>query len=170
MGALQDLLGPLAEQFSQLGLPSQIGLGFITSIVLVVVLNVLNQTLFKNSNEPPVVFHWFPVVGSTVTYGMDPPRFFKENRKKYGDVFTFVLLGRKTTVCVGPAGNDFILNGKIREVNAEDIYTVLTTPVFGKDVVYDCPNSKLMEQKKVCARSFTFTCLVPFATSRHLLT
>jgi len=35
-------------------------------------------------------------------------------------------------------------------VNAEEIYTVLTTPVFGKDVVYDCPNSKLMEQKKVC--------------------
>jgi hypothetical protein len=34
-------------------------------------------------------------------------------------------------------------------VNAEDIYTPLTTPVFGKDVVYDCPNSKLMEQKKV---------------------
>jgi sterol 14-demethylase len=26
---------------------------------------------------------------------------------------------------------------------------VLTTPVFGDDVVYDCPNSKLMEQKKV---------------------
>ncbi|EPE08931.1 cytochrome p450 51b [Ophiostoma piceae UAMH 11346] len=148
MGALQDLLGPLAQQFSQLGLGSQIGLGFVTSIVLVIVLNVLNQSLFKNSNEPPVVFHWFPVIGSTVTYGMDPPRFFKENREKYGDVFTFVLLGRKTTVCVGPAGNDFILNGKIRDVNAEEIYTVLTTPVFGKDVVYDCPNSKLMEQKK----------------------
>lgn len=53
------------------------------------------------------------------------------------------------TVYVGPKGNDFILNGKIRDVCAEDIYTVLTTPVFGKDVVYDCPNSKLMEQKKV---------------------
>ena len=24
----------------------------------------------------------------------------------------------------------------------------MTTPVFGKDVVYDCPNEKLMEQKK----------------------
>jgi hypothetical protein len=34
-------------------------------------------------------------------------------------------------------------------VCAEEIYTVLTTPVFGKDVVYDCPNAKLMEQKKV---------------------
>jgi sterol 14alpha-demethylase len=60
-----------------------------------------------------------------------------------------VLLGRKTTVYLGTAGNEFILNGKIKDVCAEDIYTVLTTPVFGKDVVYDCPNSKLMEQKKV---------------------
>lgn len=62
------------------------------------------------------------------------------------------MLGKKTTVAVGPAGNDFILNGKLKDVNAEEIYTVLTTPVFGRDVVYDCPNAKLMEQKKVgCA-------------------
>lgn len=53
------------------------------------------------------------------------------------------------TVGVGPKGNDFILNGKLKDVNAEEIYTVLTTPVFGRDVVYDCPNAKLMEQKKV---------------------
>jgi hypothetical protein len=59
------------------------------------------------------------------------------------------MLGKKTTVYLGTQGNDFILNGKLRDVCAEDIYTVLTTPVFGKDVVYDCPNSKLMEQKKV---------------------
>jgi sterol 14-demethylase len=52
-------------------------------------------------------------------------------------------------VYLGTSGSDFILNGKLKDVNAEEIYTVLTTPVFGKDVVYDCPNSKLMEQKKV---------------------
>lgn len=52
---------------------------------------------------------------------------------------------------LGRQGNDFILNGKLKDVNAEEIYTVLTTPVFGTDVVYDCPNSKLMEQKKVGA-------------------
>lgn len=50
---------------------------------------------------------------------------------------------------LGRNGSEFILNGKVKDVNAEEIYTVLTTPVFGKDVVYDCPNSKLMEQKKV---------------------
>jgi sterol 14-demethylase len=69
---------------------------------------------------------------------------------QHGDVFTFILLGKKTTVYLGTVGNEFILNGKLKDVNAEQIYTVLTTPVFGKDVVYDCPNSKLMEQKKVC--------------------
>jgi hypothetical protein len=53
------------------------------------------------------------------------------------------------TVCLDTKGNNFILNGKLKDVNAEEIYNPLCGPVFGKDVVYDCPNSKLMEQKKV---------------------
>lgn len=59
-----------------------------------------------------------------------------------------MLLGRYTTVYLGTQGNEFILNGKLKDVNAEEVYSPLTTPVFGSDVVYDCPNSKLMEQKK----------------------
>lgn len=70
-------------------------------------------------------------------------------RHQYGDIFTFVLLGKKTTVYLGTKGNDFILNGKLRDVCAEEVYSPLTTPVFGSNVVYDCPNAKLMEQKKV---------------------
>jgi len=69
--------------------------------------------------------------------------------EQYGDTFTFILLGRRTTVVLGTKGNDFILNSKWKDVSAEEIYSPLTTPVFGTDVVYDCPNSKLMEQKKV---------------------
>ena len=61
-----------------------------------------------------------------------------------------MLLGKRTTVCLGTEGNDLILNGKLKDVNAEEVYSSLTTPVFGTDVVYDCPNAKLMEQKKVC--------------------
>ncbi|KAJ5105424.1 hypothetical protein NUU61_002771 [Penicillium alfredii] len=122
---------------------------YAAAIVFIsVLLNVLNQFLFYKKNEPPVVFHWFPIVGSTVSYGMDPYRFFFTCRKKYGDIFTFILLGKKTTVYLGVEGNEFILNGKLRDVNAEEVYGKLTTPVFGSDVVYDCSNSKLMEQKK----------------------
>jgi len=62
---------------------------------------------------------------------MDPFSFFFACREKYGDVFTFVLLGRKVTVCLGTKGNEFILNGKLKDVNAEEVYTGLTTPVFG---------------------------------------
>lgn len=49
----------------------------------------------------------------------------------------------------GTQGNNFILNAKLKDANAEEIYAPLTTPVFGKGVVYDCPNEKLMEQKLV---------------------
>ena len=62
------------------------------------------------------------------------------------------MLGRKTTVYVGPEGNDFVLNGKLRDVCAEEVYNPLTAGVFGAGVVYDCPNAKLMEQKKVGSR------------------
>ncbi|OQE46375.1 hypothetical protein PENCOP_c001G07774 [Penicillium coprophilum] len=117
-------------------------------ILVLVVLNVINQLVFYNRKEPPVVFHWVPFIGSTVAYGMDPYQFFFASRAKYGDIFTFVLLGKKTTVYLGVEGNEFILNGKLKDVNAEEVYGKLTTPVFGSDVVYDCPNSKLMEQKK----------------------
>ena len=119
-------------------------------LVLTIGQHVLRQLLFRKHNEPPIVFHWLPFLGSTISYGIDPYRFFFDCRAKYGDTFTFILLGKKTTVCLGTKGNDFILNGKLRDVNAEEIYSPLTTPVFGTDVVYDCPNSKLIEQKKAC--------------------
>ncbi|KAE8326811.1 cytochrome P450 [Aspergillus sergii] len=120
----------------------------LSILVVSVIVNVLRQLLFKNYKEPPLVFHWFPFIGSTISYGMDPYRFFFNCREKYGDIFTFVLLGKKTTVYLGTKGNDFILNGKLRDVCAEEVYSPLTTPVFGRHVVYDCPNAKLMEQKK----------------------
>ncbi|KAJ5717840.1 hypothetical protein N7488_003486, partial [Penicillium malachiteum] len=115
---------------------------------LAVFANIVNQQFFYRRNEPPVVFHWFPFLGSTVRYGMDPYKFFFASRENYGDIFTFILLGKKVTVYLGIEGNEFILNGKLKDMNAEEVYGKLTTPVFGSDVVYDCPNSKLMEQKK----------------------
>ncbi|KAI0280835.1 cytochrome P450 [Russula aff. rugulosa BPL654] len=122
---------------------------FINIPVIAVVLNILRQLIFpRDSSLPPEVFHILPFVGSAAGYGNDPIAFLHSCRKKYGDVFTFILLGRKMTVALGSAGNNFILGGKVAYLSAEDAYTHLTTPVFGKDVVYDCPNEKLMEQKK----------------------
>ncbi|QBZ63616.1 hypothetical protein PoMZ_05301 [Pyricularia oryzae] len=113
-----------------------------------IILNFIWQQLPRPKSEPPLVFHWLPFIGNAVSYGMDPYRFYSQCREKHGDVFTFVLFGRRMTVFLGVQGNDFILNGKLQDLNAEEIYSPLTTPVFGSDIIYDCPNSKLMEQKK----------------------
>jgi sterol 14-demethylase len=47
-----------------------------------VFVNIVHQQFFYRRNEPPVVFYWFPIVGSTVRYGMDPYKFFFECREK----------------------------------------------------------------------------------------
>lgn len=85
MGVLENVTGVLAQQQAQHGTALVLAAGFVSFIVLAVVLNVLNQILFKNPNEPPMVFHWFPVIGSTITYGMDPYGFFEGCRAKVGE-------------------------------------------------------------------------------------
>lgn len=47
---------------------------------------------------------------------------------QYGPVFTFVLLGRRITVALNPAGNNFIMGGKHTVFSAEDAYTVSLYP------------------------------------------
>ena len=43
---------------------------------------------------------------------------------KHGDLFTFILFGRRVTAGLGPKGNNFILGGKLSDVSAEEVYTV----------------------------------------------
>lgn len=82
MGILADIVG--AVDLSGLGpSPAVLILSVLPSfLVLAIVLNVLHQLLFKNPTEPPVVFHWIPFIGSTVTYGIDPYKFFFTCRAK----------------------------------------------------------------------------------------
>jgi sterol 14-demethylase len=87
MGILETISGPLAQQISQRGTAVVVGSAVAAFFVLAIVLNVLNQLLFKNPNEPPVVFHWVPIIGSTITYGIDPYRFFFENKAKVSRPF-----------------------------------------------------------------------------------
>ncbi|CAL1716454.1 unnamed protein product [Somion occarium] len=123
-------------------------LALVNLPIISIILNVIYQLLPRDKSKPPLVWHWIPIFGSAAAYGQDPIKFFLDCRDKYGNVFSFILLGRRVTVALGPDGNNFIMGGKHTVMSAEDAYTHLTTPVFGKDVVYDCPNELLMEQKK----------------------
>lgn len=57
------------------------GIG-ISLIAIGILWNVLQQIFFRNTHEPPVVFHWVPVIGSTITYGIDPLKFFAQCQAK----------------------------------------------------------------------------------------
>lgn len=121
-----------------------------------IVYNIVYQLLYSlRRDRVPLVWHWIPWFGLAIPYGMQPYEFFAQCQQKYGDVFAFVLLGRVMTVYLGPKGHEFVLNSKASAVSAEDAYKHLTTPVFGKGVIYDCPNHRLMEQKKFAKGALT---------------
>ncbi len=122
---------------------------FVISIVFLISLAQINQLFYKMTpNRVPLVHYWIPWIGSPIQYGMRPYGFFEDCHKKYGEVFSFLLFGRVMTVYLGPKGHEFVLNSKLSDVSAEEAYQHLTTPVFGKGVIYDCPNHRLMEQKR----------------------
>ncbi|KAH9945357.1 cytochrome P450 [Epithele typhae] len=158
MSANSTFAEPWAATLAQLEWPSTPKLLLIALInlpVVSIILNVLWQLLPRSKSQPPLVWHWIPFLGSAPAYGRDPVAFFRQCREKYGNCFTFILIGRRVTVTLGTQGNDYVLGGKHTQLAAEDVYGPLTTPIFGKDVVYDCPNEKLMEQKKFVKVSLT---------------
>ncbi|KAJ1677543.1 Lanosterol 14-alpha-demethylase, partial [Spiromyces aspiralis] len=109
----------------------------------------LEQILNHDPTQPPMVRYYVPFIGSMIEFGIQPLKFMRKNQEKYGDFFTFLMFGRKMTVCLGTRGNDFVFNAKHSSVTAEDAYNNLTKPVFGADVAYDIPNAVLMEQKRI---------------------
>lgn len=54
----------------------------LTVLTITVVGNVVKQSLLRNPHEPPLVFHWLPLIGSTLPYGMDPFKFFFDCKAK----------------------------------------------------------------------------------------
>lgn len=150
--ALSDFLVACYDHLVALSLFQKVALVVLGPIVC----NIAWQGLYSlRRDRAPLVFYWIPWVGSAVSYGMDPYVFFEKCRQQHGDVFAFVLLGKVMTVYLGPKGHEFVFNSKLADVSAEEAYSHLTTPAFGEGVIYDCPNHRLMEQKKFAKSALT---------------
>lgn len=50
------------------------------------------------------------------------------------------MVGKTFTYLLGSEAATLMFNSKNEDLNAEDVYSRLTTPVFGKGVAYDVPN------------------------------
>lgn len=81
MGLLSALaIGPVTS--TPLFLATVFGTFFAAAIVLNVAKQLLWRQLGIGRDKPPVVFHWVPVLGNTIEYGMEPFKFFEKCRNK----------------------------------------------------------------------------------------
>ncbi|XP_017340690.1 lanosterol 14-alpha demethylase isoform X2 [Ictalurus punctatus] len=98
---------------------------------------------------PPYIPSSLPFLGHAIAFGKSPIDFLENAYKKYGPVFSFTMVGKTFTYLVGSEASALMFNSKNEDLNAEDVYSQLTTPVFGKGVAYDVPNHVFLEQKKM---------------------
>uniref|UniRef100_A0A3Q3MSW6 Lanosterol 14-alpha demethylase n=2 Tax=Mastacembelus armatus TaxID=205130 RepID=A0A3Q3MSW6_9TELE len=131
----------------------------LTSIVLAasvitLTLGYMSKMLLKQSSDqdlkhPPYIPSSIPFLGHAIAFGKSPIEFLENAYEKYGPVFSFTMVGKTFTYLLGSEAAALMFNSKNEDLNAEDVYSRLTTPVFGKGVAYDVPNPIFLEQKKM---------------------
>jgi sterol 14-demethylase len=67
---------------TRISLFAQILIVPIAFIALSIVRHIIQQLLSPRKDEPPLVFSWFPLIGSTIEYGTDPYKFYFKYQKK----------------------------------------------------------------------------------------
>jgi hypothetical protein len=82
MGFLATIAGPVADHFEDAPYIVVIVTAVTALLLIILLVNVITQLLFKDPTKPPLVFHWFPFIGSTISYGIDPIAFFTSCRRK----------------------------------------------------------------------------------------
>uniref|UniRef100_A0A8C5L9L5 Lanosterol 14-alpha demethylase n=1 Tax=Jaculus jaculus TaxID=51337 RepID=A0A8C5L9L5_JACJA len=101
------------------------------------------------AKSPPYIFSPIPFLGHAIAFGKSPIEFLENAYEKYGPVFSFTMVGNTFTYLPGSDAAVLLFNSKNEDLNAEEAYSRLTTPVFGKGVAYDVPNAVFLEQKKI---------------------
>ncbi|GFS12315.1 lanosterol 14-alpha demethylase [Elysia marginata] len=147
---LQESFGGLADMDLDLDLNTGTVTLFTTTIVLTAALAYRHLSRGKDGgNAPPHIPSTIPFLGQAVSFGTSPIEFLLAAYEKYGPVFSFTMVGKTFTYLVGSDASTLLFNSKNENLNAEDVYSRLVTPVFGKGVAYDVPNPIFMEQKKM---------------------
>ncbi|XP_002741586.1 lanosterol 14-alpha demethylase-like [Saccoglossus kowalevskii] len=126
-----------------------------TATFLLIFTSLLKKiiTYFENAKNdikyPPYISSMIPFLGQAIAFNKDPIGFLEQAYIKYGPVFSFTMAGKTFTYLIGPESSTIFFNSRNESLNAEDVYSRLVTPVFGKGVAYDVPNHIFLEQKKM---------------------
>lgn len=142
---LEDTVGKVSDNLTSVVLAASVitlTIGYLSKLLL-------KQSMDKDLKPPPYIPSWIPFLGHAIAFGKSPIDFLEDAYVKYGPVFSFTMVGSTFTYLVGSEAAALMFNSKNEDLNAEDVYSKLTTPVFGKGVAYDVPNPIFLEQKKM---------------------
>ncbi|KAG7240969.1 hypothetical protein INR49_026147 [Caranx melampygus] len=136
---LGDTVGKMNENLTSIVLAASVitlTLGYISKMLL-------KQSSDKDLKYPPYIPSSIPFLGHAIAFGRSPIEFLEEAYEN------FTMVGKTFTYLLGSEAATLMFNSKNDDLNAEDVYSRLTTPVFGKGVAYDVPNPIFLEQKKM---------------------
>ncbi|XP_029023796.1 lanosterol 14-alpha demethylase [Betta splendens] len=143
---LGDTIGRMNDNLTSIVLAASaitLALGYVSKVML------KQSSAEKHLKYPPYIPSYIPFLGHAIAFGKSPIEFLENAYEKYGPVFSFTMVGKTFTYLLGSEAASLMFNSKNEDLNAEDVYSRLTTPVFGKGVAYDVPNPIFLEQKKM---------------------
>lgn len=96
-----------------------------------------NSAVAKSRAPPPPMYSvGLPFIGTLLAFAKDPIKLVWDAYEKKGSVFSIKLLHKRMTFVIGPAASETFFKASDTELDQNEPYK-FSTPVFGKDVVYD---------------------------------
>jgi len=117
---------------------------FVLAVGLVALYIKLNPNRRASGNLPPLV-PGLPFIGVLPQFSKNPVAAIRSAYNKFGDCFTFHILGFNMTYLVGPKAHEVFFKGSDEELSPKEAYQFVV-PVFGRGIVYDSPTAVMYEQ------------------------
>jgi sterol 14alpha-demethylase len=97
-----------------------------------------------------------PLIGNYIEFAKNPVDFIAMCQKVKGDLFTVPMVGKNLTFLLGPECSAPFYVNKDSVMSQSEVYAFMT-PVFGKNVVYDAPEKKRLQQMQHMATGLRST-------------
>jgi len=94
---------------------------------------------------PPELRGGLPYIGHAIEFQRDPTAVLQRGRDQFGEIFSFILAGKRVTVLTGPQANEAFFHATDDQLSAKEAYQ-FTVPIFGKGVAYDVSPDVMSEQ------------------------
>lgn len=117
----------------------------------------------QSKKNPPQLSGGLPYLGHALEFARNPVELLQRGRNQFGEVFSFLLLGKQVTVLTGPEANEAYFKASEEQLSAKEAYQFMI-PIFGKGIAYDVSTELMGEQL-----SFVFPALREEAMENYAL-